>query len=281
MERSRQPSGVTGAGGRRRWSDGLWRFWVSLVSWRSWFSGLTAHHEGRSDHLYVVEVDPASGRRRWCVVDDDAEFEALASGEVGFGPASPAGQGFDRDGFDLVEDAVAWCTARAATVVVCTLGLALYVAGSRPAHWPPKRPAGTWPPTLGERQTIESEYWAAVSEANAWRTYVDARLAWMAEHFPGRQRSPFYSCSIALPGRSDVLTFEELDRDGRICGALGPGETMAFGEPAEVLATAAETTVDDPWVRAVLAALDKERAGPAKARRAVVDERPATGGPFS
>jgi hypothetical protein len=175
--------------------------------------------------------------------------------------------GADASGFESVEEAVAWGLSRAISVIIRTLGGAFYFAGDRPSDWDDNDPElRDWPPAPAELQQIDADYEAAVAAANAEAAarsvYERERDEWLGMHFPSLAgRQPFHECLLLLPGEEDAyIEFEELDPAGTIAAAReAGGSRRAFGRPEEVITAVSGRPVDDPWVRAVCAALARER----------------------
>jgi len=194
--------------------------------------------------LFVLEEVPFEGRRRWyCDLD-----------------------GADAPSFGDLDEAVVWGLDRAAGVVVRTLQLEFYLAGEHPPDWGHDLDLRPWPPSESDRLRIEAAYVAAVAldaqDEIDQRAYEAARSAWLAKNAPHlRAAAPAYECVLELGESDDVLAFEELSPDGDLCGcrARGPGP-WAFGSPAGAIAEALGLDLDDPWLAAIVAALDHDRA---------------------
>jgi len=191
--------------------------------------------------FYVLEDDPPADRPRWyCHLD-----------------------GRDSGGFDDVDEAVRWGLEHAAGVVVRTLSGLYFVAGD-PADGRFSN-GRSWPSSSGERSEIDRVYAEAVTaaeeEIEARRNYEEARANWMStsSHAP-IDEDALHSLGIVVDKNSKFVHFDELSADGTICGARLTGtRTQAFGDPEQVLAAVLSRSADDPWIRAVLGALDRER----------------------
>ena len=208
--------------------------------------------------LFVLEEVPFEGRRRWyCDLD-----------------------GADAPSFDDLDEAVVWGLDRAAGVVVRTLQLEFYLAGEHPPDWGHDLDLRPWPPSESDRLRIEAAYVAAVAldaqDEIDQRAYEAARSAWLAENAPHlRAAAPAYECVLELGESDDVLAFEELSPDGDLCGcrARGPGR-WAFGSPAGAIAEALGLDLDDPWLAAIVATLDHDRAWSYGGRQHLLAARP-------
>jgi hypothetical protein len=179
--------------------------------------------------------------------------------------------------FETPEEAVAWglqCGARG--VVVRTLGPVFYLAGDRPKDWGSDIDFRAWPPPAGERAEIDVRYAAAAAladeEERRWRAYEADRRVWLAQHAPELRDVPKHECTIGLPARGCV-EFEEFDRDGARCGAIGPTGRVAFGTARDVLADVTEGLANDDWLDALVAALARDRAWTNCSRRSSLDIR--------
>lgn len=213
---------------------------------------MTRGSDRRKGTLYVLEVDPPTDRERWYCHWDGAEAP----------------------GFEVAEDAVAWGLERARGVVVRTIRTVFYLAGERPDDWGDGVDFRAWPPSPSEREEIDKDYGAAVIEAErdeaAWRAYEVERSAWIRQNAPESPEEPLHECMIALPGSDEAMSFEEFDSMGDVCAGRAPDGRSAFGSAAEVLASVARRTMFDPWLVAILTALERERTWVGFGRRYTV-----------
>ena len=94
-------------------------------------------------------------------------------------------------------------------------------------------------------------------------TYLVGRDDWLAEHAAGVMgAAAAFSCVLVVPGAAphDHIYFDEFDGTGKVCGARRHSRSAyAFGSPATVIASVAGVPEHDPWVRAVLAAVERDR----------------------
>jgi hypothetical protein len=212
------------------------------------------------DVLYVIEDDPPAVRPRWYCHE--------------YPP-----------GFDDVDEAVAWALSRARTVIVRTLAPDFYWAGAPPRD----RGDGDvetrpWPPSASERAKIDAAYAEAVRGAaaddQARIEYEQARDTWLAEHASQHAGTePTHACLIDVPGGGSIA-FEEWE-SGAVCGARATnGGPIAFGAAANVVASTSGLSDSDPWVAAVVAALDHERTWRSLGRRSILDVRVGAGEMF-
>jgi hypothetical protein len=178
---------------------------------------------------------------------------------------------------------VIWGLGRATGVVVQTLELGFYLAGEHPPGWGHDLDLRPWPPSKPDRLRIEGAYVAAVAldaqDEVDQRAYEAARSAWLAENAPHlRAAAPAYECVLELGESDDVLAFEALSPDGDLCGcrARGPGR-WAFGAPAGAIPEALGLDPDDPWLVAIVAALDHDRAWSYGGRQHLLAVRPGRG----
>ncbi len=167
-------------------------------------------------------------------------------------------------GFDEVDDAVAWGMERAKGVVVRTLGGAYYLAGQRPADWGHDIAFRRWPPSVAERGEIDRVYAASTTEAleelAAVEAFEAARAQWLAGHSPTLAADgPVHECLIGDGDEDGWIYFEELSADGDVCAARSPHVGHCFGAARDVIAEAADLPPEDPWVTAVVTALERER----------------------
>jgi hypothetical protein len=181
-------------------------------------------------------------------------------------------------GFENVEEAIAWGLSLATSVVVRTLGGALYFAGARPPDLDDNdSELREWPPAASELRRIDTEYESAIQAANgeaaARGAYERERDEWLGLHRPSLAgRGPAHKCLIVLPGEEDAqVEFEELDDVGALAGGrVTGGGRSTFGGPQEVIAVVSGRAADDPWVRAVCAALERERTWTDSPRRSML-----------
>lgn len=197
--------------------------------------------EGRFGTFYVLEEDPPSARPRWyCHWDGD-----------------------DAPGFESVEEAVAWGVKRARGVVIRTVRTIFYLAGERPDDWSDDTELRAWPPSVTERRQIDADYEAAVAAAMAseaaWREYETGRDDWLQAHGIDPAHQPLHQCTVHRQTSDEVVVFEEFDLDGEVCGATARDGRRAFGSPIDVLGYVTGLGAHDPWVRAVVDALDRDR----------------------
>jgi hypothetical protein len=169
-------------------------------------------------------------------------------------------------------------------VVVRTIGTVFYLVGDAPDGWAPGTTYWPWPPSAPERQQIDLDFEAACEAAAedeaAWAAYEAARDAWLADrgHSSG-QGAVVHECSIALPESAEVMWFEEFDAAGELCGARSREAGFVFGSAVEVLSSATGRFPDDGWVRAVVAALERERSW-SDNRRSSLEVYPGSGEMF-
>lgn len=213
------------------------------------------HARERRGTLWVLESEPPSDGRRWFCHWD--------------GATAPE--------FDLPEEAVSWGCARAETIVVRTIGTASYWAGVRPAdpHGGELRP---WPPSPAERRRIDEEYEAAARAAKdddaARRRYEQAREDWLATHAPGRVgQGPLHECLLFESEEDDFgIEFEELAPGATLFGARRQrAEARCLGSAEAVIAATSGRARTDAWVRAMCAALARERQWPLRRTRLAVE----------
>jgi hypothetical protein len=200
--------------------------------------------------LFVLEDDPPPTRPRWFCDWD--------------GNAAP--------GFDDLDQAVAWGLARARGVVVRTLKGAFYLAGERPSDWGQDIEFSPWPPSPLDRRKIDTDYEEAMAagydDEAAWQFYEQDRDRWLAEHAPDLVgRTPVHECIIEDTDGDPFIHFEELSATGEVCGARSQAGTYAFGDCRAAIANASGLRPDDPWVEAVMVALDRDRAWTHRGRR--------------
>lgn len=195
---------------------------------------------GRTGTFFVLEEEPP--RRRWYCHWDGA----------------------DAPGFDSVDDAVAWGLQRARGVVVRTIGTVFYLVGDAPDDRDPGTGYRPWPPSAIERRQIDLDYQAAceatAEEEAVWAAYEAARDAWLSDRRSSGQGSVVHECSIALPGSAEAIWFEEFDAAGERCGVGSRDGRFIFGSAVEVLSSVVGRSPNDAWVRAVVAALERERS---------------------
>jgi hypothetical protein len=209
----------------------------------------------RQGTLWVTETEPPYDGPRWFCHWDGA-------------PAPD---------FDLPEEAVSWGCARAQTIVVRTIGTAVYWAGVRPAELDGEelRP---WPPSPAERRKMDEAYEAAARAAKdddaARRRYEQTREEWLATHAPGRVgQGPLHEC-LLLESEEDEfgIEFEELAPGATLFGARRQrAEARCFGSAETVIAAASGRAPTDAWVQAVCAALARERQWPLRRPRLAVE----------
>ena len=174
--------------------------------------------------------------------------------------------GPDSDAFDDLDRAVAWGLARAETVVVRTLGGLSFVVGETTDGSGAE--TRRWPPHGTERAAIDETYEAEVASARAEElarsTYEQEHDRWIGVHVPRLAgREPVHAATILVDPETnpiDFIEFDELSEDAAVCGARRFGTSRyAFGESRDLLANMSDRSVDDPWIDAVVAALDRER----------------------
>jgi len=131
---------------------------------------------------------------------------------------------------------------------------------------PPPPTRRQWPPPEPDRQQIDVDYLAAWTDADAddaaYCDYERERDKWVRGNAPELAGlGPVHQCLLVQPGRPESgVAFEELDFEGRICGALAQGpRNHAFGSAVAVISAVTGRESDDPWVAAVCRALDRER----------------------
>jgi hypothetical protein len=180
-------------------------------------------------------------------------------------------------GFDALDEAAAWGLAHARTVVVRTLAAHRYWAGDPPSE-EDQDAMKHWPPSAMERQEIDAAYDAALQEIAAWEaarnTYLESREEWLRANFSEHAGTePGHSCWIDLPGEDEgSIQFEEFVPSA-VCAAWRHDGPIAFGTAPEVIAATSGRPETDPWVRAVCAALERERSWAGLARRGSLDVR--------
>lgn len=127
---------------------------------------------------------------------------------------------------------------------------------------------------------METAYEAAraASEAHetAWRDYEVARNAWLRNGGIPTEGQPLHACSISVPGRDDFIWFEEFDSGGISCGGMIGDGRYGLGSARAVLAGLTRRPADDPWLDAVVGALERERVW-TYGRRNSLDVHQATG----
>jgi hypothetical protein len=171
--------------------------------------------------------------------------------------------------FDTPDEGVDWALSRASTVFVRSVGDHVYRADRGPLSSVVGRNERSWPPTPAQlRREIESDYAAEVKRKHDWRiaeaAYVVERDAWLAERAPFLVGvDPQRGCVVAIPGGDGRggIHIDEFDSEARMCGARSHGwGPNAFGSLRDVVAKAAGLPADDPWVSAVVVALDRDRS---------------------
>jgi hypothetical protein len=197
----------------------------------------------RNNTLYILEDDPPGDRRRWYCHEHPS-------------------------GFDDVDEAVAWALSRAETAIVRTLEPAFYYAGAVPADPEDATDARPWPPSLAERAEIDAAFEKAVLSAEqekaAWLAYREARDVWLMRTAPGLAGTePEHRSYIDTPDGASI-EFEEFAGGSLCAGRRVASGRVAFGAAVDVLAGTAVRPASDPWLLAVIAALERERSWPGR-----------------
>src|ERR1700723_1758552 len=86
-----------------------------------------------------------------------------------------------------------------------------------------------------------------------------------------------YTCGIIVTviggdDDDDPVDFDEFDNDGRVRGGRRhSGGSTAFGTVSDVITALSRRPPGDPWVTAVVAALDRDRTWDLEYRRPLLD----------
>jgi hypothetical protein len=188
------------------------------------------------DEAWVIEDDPPPERPRWYC---------------------------EGKSFDTPEDAVARALTRGRSVLVRTVGGRIFWARELPATWDNERDgeARPWPPTPSERQQIDDEYAAKLRQAEedeqAREEYEYARLAWLIDNHPDAPSEPVREYYVEIPDSDECFVLEQLT-DGGLYGACRVrSRVQAFGDLNVVAAAVTDRTLDDAWVTALCAAVER------------------------
>jgi hypothetical protein len=183
--------------------------------------------------------------------------------------------GNDAPGFDDVDEAVAWGMVRARGIVVRTISSEFYLAGERPSDWGQDIEFKAWPPSPEERRRIDVDYEEAMVAAHeedaARESYEQDRGRWLAEHAPELiGLEPVHECIIEDTVGEPVVEFEELSTGRDVCSGRSRTGLTAFGDARTVLLTLGGLQPGDPWVEAVLRALNRDRSWSYGGRRSTL-----------
>jgi hypothetical protein len=197
--------------------------------------------------IVIAENDPVRG-------PDDAARWGLAGTE----------------GWNGIDEALAWARARSDRVVVRTLAGLVFSAGSVAEGAPDARP---WPPSTAERVRIRRAYAEAAAALDRSRA-TDERY--------GRRRALFIARTGTADGEQthhwllrdpggDEISIESIDASRDAWGAhRQTGPDVHFGPLVQVLARASGRAPEDGWLQAVARALRRELRWRGRNRRRVL-----------